>query len=133
MRVVIERATGRILEAQPHAAPGAMLDAIVAGGQFADDALEEINDPSAPADLSARYYNAGRWDITPTVKAAQDAKPIKDQIAAIEAEAGFSRKQREALIAGLPDCDLRRQLQTLEARVAVERARLPESLRGVRA
>ena len=100
MRVVIEKATGRILEAQPYAQAGAMLDAIVAGGQFRDNELEEVFDQSAPADLSLRYYNRGRWDLKPTVQAAQDAKPIKEQIAAIEAEVGFTRKQREAMAKG---------------------------------
>lgn len=132
-RIVVVRASGQILESQPAAKPGAMLNAIVAGGAYRAEQLIEIDDPLAPSDLAQRKYQGGQWVLRPEIEAAVAAAPIKRAIAALEADLGFTRKQREAMIDGLPPCRLVDQLRQADDAIAVEREKLPEQLRGVRA
>lgn len=51
-------------------------------------------------------------------------KPLLADILAAESETGFSRKQREYLLAHLTDASLKARLQTVETVIAAKRAGL---------
>ena len=88
-----------------------------------------------------RYHMTGTSPVpfTPEEEAERDAeesawlarrdiethnKPLLADIEAAESETGFSRKQREYLLAHLTDTSLKRQLQMVETAIAAKRAGL---------
>lgn len=78
--------------------------------------------PFTPAEEAERDAEEAAWLAKRDIE--NHNKPLLADILAAESETGFSRKQREYLLAHLTDASLKTRLQTVETVIAAKRAGL---------
>lgn len=78
--------------------------------------------PFTPEEEAERDAEEAAWQAKRDVEAHN--KPLLADIQAAESETGFTRKQREYMLAHLTDAPLKANLQTVESAIAAKRAEL---------
>lgn len=75
-----------------------------------------------PEEEAQRDVEEATWSAQSSIE--QHNGPLMDEIVDIESETGFTRKQREYMIANLSDVSLKSNLQSCESSIALIRAKL---------
>lgn len=78
--------------------------------------------PFTPEEEAERDAEEAAWMAAKSI--ADHNKPLLAEIVAAESETGFTRKQREYMLAHLTDTSLKGRLQTVESAIAAKRAEL---------